>query len=135
MSSVPPVNVQVSTDPANIGTLIEGTFIDVVCNSTISNGVNTDYTVSVQWTKNGAMIANGTDYSISPVTEVSVNNYISTLRIKELTTGDDSFMCSVTVTPSVSTFITGNNGNNDIIIRVRGLYIISIRMVKVIYSH
>ena len=85
--------------------------------------MNTDYTVSVQWTRNGTMIANGTDYSISPVTQVSVNNYISTVCIGELTTGYDYalFTCSVTVTPSVSTFITGNIGNDDLIVRVRGL--------------
>ena len=53
-----------------------------------------------------------------------MNNYISTVYIEELTTDDDYalFMCSVTVTPSESAFITGNIGNDDFIVRVRGLY-------------
>ena len=122
--TVPPVVVQVSTDPTNLGTLIEGTYIDLVCNSYVNDGVDTDYTVTVQWSRNGTTILNGTDYSISPVTTVS-GNYISTLRIEELSTSDDYslFTCSVIVTPSVSTLITGSDGNDDIIIKVRGLCI------------
>ncbi len=92
-----------------------------MCNSSVSDGVDTDYTVIIQWSRNGTTIVNGTDYSISPVTAVS-ENYICNLRIEELYTDDDYslFTCSVIVTPSVSTFITGNDGNDDIIIRVRG---------------
>ena len=94
-----------------------------MCNSSVNDdGVDTVYTVTVQWSRNGTTIMDGTDYSISPVTTVS-GNYISTIRIEELSTSDDYslFTCSVIVTPSVSTFITGSDGNDDIIIRVRGL--------------
>ena len=95
-----------------------------MCNGSVNDGVDTDYTVTVQWSRNGTTIMDGPDYSISPVTTVS-GNYISTVRIEELDTGYDYalFTCSVIVTPSVSTFITGNDGNDNIIIRVRGLCI------------
>ena len=95
-----------------------------MCNSSVNDGVDTDYTVTVQWSRNGTTILDGTDYSISSVTTVS-GNYISTLRIQKLNTDDDYslFTCSVIVTPSVSTFVTGSDENDDIIIRVRGLCI------------
>ena len=64
-----------------------------MCNSSVNDGVDTDYTVTVQWSRNGTTIMDGPDYSISPVTTVS-GNYISTVRIEELIT-DDDYACSV----------------------------------------
>ena len=117
---LPPV-VEVTTDPDNLGTLIEGTYIDLVCNSSINEGVDTDISVTVVWSKGSNTIANGSEYSISNVKQVS-GYYISTVRIEELEV-TAVFTCTVTATPSISTFITGNNGNNDIILSVQGLLI------------
>ena len=105
--------VQVTTDPDNLGTLIEGTYIDLVCNSSINERVNTDISVTVVWSKGSNTIANGSEYSISNVELVS-GYYICTVRIEELEVTDNNvvFTCTVTATPSISTFITGNNGNN-----------------------
>ena len=119
---VPPPVVQVTTDPDNLGTLIEGTYIDLVCNSSINEGVDTDISVTVVWSKDGNALADGSEYSISNVTLVS-GYYISTVRIEELeVTADNNAVltCTVTATPLISTFITENNGNNDITISVRG---------------
>ena len=122
---VPPPVVQVTTDPDNLGTLIEGTYIDLVCNSSINGGVDTDINATVVWSKDGNTIANGSQYSISNVKLVS-GYYISTVRIEELEVTDNIavFTCTVTATPSISTFITENNGSNDTTIpAVRGLLI------------
>ena len=118
---VPPPVVQVTTDPDNLGTLIEGTFIDLVCNSSINEGVDTDISVTVSWSNGSNTIANGSEYSISNVKLVS-GYYISTVRIEELEVTDNNtvFTCTVTATPLISTFITENNGNNNIIISLRG---------------
>ncbi len=121
---VPPPIVQVTTDPDNINTLIEGTYIDLVCNSSINEGVDTDIIVTVVWSKDGTTIANGTDYSIGNVTLVS-GYYISTVRIEQLLVTDNNavFNCTVTATPTVSTFITENNGNGGITLSVQGMLI------------
>ena len=118
---VPPPVVEVTTDPDNLGTLIEGTYIDLVCNSSINEGVDTDISVTVVWSEGSNTIANGSGYSISNVKLVS-GYYISTVRIEELEV-TAVFTCTVTTTPSISTFITGNNGNNDITLSVQGLLI------------
>ena len=120
---VPPPVVQVTTDPDNLDTLIEGTYIDLVCNSSINGGVDTDISVTVVWLKDGNTIANGSEYSSN--VELVSGYYISTARIEELEVTDDNavYTCTVTATPSISTFITENNGNNDITISVRGLWI------------
>ena len=117
----PPV---VTTDPDNLSTLIEGTYIDLVCNNSINEGVDTNISVTVVWSVGGTTIANGSEYSISNVELVS-GYYISTVRIEELevTVNNAVFTCTVTATPLISTFITGNNGNNNITISVQGLLI------------
>ena len=121
---VPPPVVQVTTDPDYLGTLIEGTYIDLVCNSSINEGVDTDISVTVVWSKDDNALADESEYSISNVELVS-GYYISTVRIEELeVTADNAVLtCTVTATPLISTFITENNGNNDITISVRGLLI------------
>ncbi len=105
--AVPPPIVQVTTDPDNINTLIEGTYIDLVCNSSINEGVDTDISVTVVWSKNGTTVANGSEYNISNVELVSGYN-ISTIRIEELQVTDNNtvFTCTVTATPTISTTIT-----------------------------
>ena len=120
---VPPPVVQVTTDPDNLDTLIEGTYIDLVCNSSINEGVDTDISVTVVWSEGSDILTNGTGYSISNVELVS-GYYISIVRIEELeVTNNAVYTCTVTATPSISTFITENNGNNDITISVQGLWI------------
>ena len=122
---VPSPVVQVTTDPDNLGTvLITGTYFDLVCNSSINEGVDTDISVTVVWSVGSNTIANESEYSISNVELVS-GYYISTVCIEELEVADTNavFTCTVTVTPLISTFITGNNGNNIITISVQGLLI------------
>ena len=86
---VPPPVVQVTTDPDNLDTLIEGTYIDLVCNSSINGGVDTDISVTVVWSEGSDTIANGSGYFISNVKLVS-GYYISTVRIEELEVTDDN---------------------------------------------
>ena len=92
-----------------------------MCNSSINEGVDTDISVTVSWSNSSNTIANGSEYSISNVKLVS-GYYISTVRIEELAVTDNNtvFTCTVTATPSISTFITENNGNNNITISLRG---------------
>ena len=95
-----------------------------MCNSSINEGVDTDISVSVVWSKNGTTVANGSEYTISNVELVSGYN-ISTIRIEELQVTDNNtvFTCTATATPTISTFIIENNGNAGITLSVRGMLI------------
>ena len=116
----------VTTDPPNAGTLVEGTYIDLVCTVTINEAVNTDVNVNIEWTRNeGSPLMNSSDdYSISPISLIS-DQYISTIRIEELNLGNDEdiFSCSVSIQPSsLSNYITATNGDSDITLSVEGKY-------------
>ena len=118
--TVPLSIVDVNTNPVNPGGLIEGTYIDLVCNASISEGIDTgDANINITWSKNGNPISNGSDYIISEVVESS-SNYISTVRIVELEKGDNVYKCSVSVVPSVLTYVTGSTGSDEITTIVRG---------------
>ena len=91
-----------------------------MCNASVNEEIDTgNANVSIAWFKNGNPISNGTDYIISEVVKLS-GNYISTVRIAELEKGDNVYKCSVSVVPSVSTYLTGSNGSDEITTMVRG---------------
>ena len=122
---VPAPEVIVTTDPPDVGTLVEGTYIDLVCTVTINDAVNTDVNVSIEWSRNGGSpLMNSSDYSISPNALMS-DQYISTVHIEELMTNDNgaTFSCSVSIQPSsLSNYITGSSGDSDITLSVEGKY-------------
>ena len=115
----------VTTDPPDVGTLVEGTYIDLVCTVTINEAVDTEVDVSIEWFRNGgSALMNSTDHSISPISLIS-DQYISIIRIEELKLDDDEaiYSCSVSIQPSsLSNYITGNNGDSDITLSVEGKY-------------
>ena len=71
------------------------------------------------WSKNGNPISNGSDFIISGVIKFS-GNYISTVHIVEQGIGNDVHKCSVSIVPSVSTYVTGSTGSDEITTMVRG---------------
>ena len=114
----------VTTDPPDAGTLVEGTYIDLVCTVTINDGVDTNVYVNIEWSRNGGSpLTNSSDYSISPTSLMS-DQYIRTIRIEELMTSDNgaTFSCSVSIQPSLSNYITGTNGSSGITLIVEGKY-------------
>ena len=116
----------VTTDPPDVvGTLVEGTYIDLVCTVTINDAVDTDVNINIEWYRNGGSpLMNSSDYSISPTSLIS-NQYISTIRIEELLTSDNgaTYSCSVSIQPSsLYNYITGSNGDSDITLSVEGKY-------------
>ena len=120
----------VTTDPPS-ATLVEGTYIDLVCTVTINDAVNIDVDVNIVWSRNGGSpLMNSLDYSISPISLIS-DQYISTIRIEELmmTSGNgDTYSCSVSIQPSsLSTYTTGTIGDSDITLSVEGKYSVLMR--------
>ena len=116
--------VVVITDPPDAGTLVEGTYIDLVCTVTINEAVDTDVNVSIEWFRNGGSpLMNSSDYSISPISLIS-DQYISIIRIEELMTSDNgtTYSCSVSVQPSLSNYITGTSGSNGITLSLQSKY-------------
>ena len=114
----------VTTDPPN-PTLVEGTYIDLVCTVTINEAVDTDVNVSIEWFRNGGSpLMNSSDYSISPISLIS-DQYISIIRIEELMTSDNgtTYSCSVSIQPSsLSNYITGTSGSNGITLSLQSKY-------------
>ena len=119
----------VTTNPPDVGTLVEGTYIDLVCTVAINDAVDTNVNVSIVWSRNGGSpLSNLSDYSISPVSLVS-DQYISTIRIEELMMIDNgaTYSCSVSIQPSyLSSYITGSNEDSDIVLSVEGKYCIQV---------
>ena len=117
----------VTTNTSGVGTLVEGTYIDLVCTVTINAAVDTDVNVSIEWSRNGGSpLRNSSDYSISPISLIS-DQYIFTIRIEELMTNDNgaTFSCSVSIQPSsLSNYIIGSNGDSDITLSVEGKYLV-----------
>ena len=118
--TVPSPIVNVTTDPVNPGDLIVGTFIDLVCNVSVDQGVDSDSIVNITWSRNDLSLVTGSEFIISEVT-LGSGYYMSALRMKELTqVGSDVYKCSVSVVPSVSTYVTGSTGSDEITTMVRG---------------
>ena len=89
----------------------------------MNDAVNTDVNVSIEWSRNGgSTLMNSSGYSISPIFLIS-DQYIRTIRIEELMTSNNraTYSCSVHVQPSsLSVYITGTNGYNNITLNVEG---------------
>ena len=118
--------VAVFTCPVDPNSLIEATYLDIVCTVNISDAVNTGVSVNVEWSDNGGSpLTNNSDYSISSLTMLGSHMYTSSLHIKSLSLTRDNgamYSCTVSVLPSpVSSYITGNENNNSFILNVAGI--------------
>ena len=118
--------VTVSTHPVDPRSLIEATYLDIVCTVNISDAVNTGVSVDVEWSHNGGSpLTNNSDYTISSLTMLTSDMYTSTLRIESLSITRDNdamYSCAVSVLPSpVSSYITGNENNYNVILNVAGI--------------
>ena len=112
-----------SVDP---NSLIEATYLDIVCTVNISDAVNTGVNVDIEWSRNGGSpLTNNSDYTISSLTMLGSHMYTSTLRIESLSIIRDNgamYSCTVSVLPSpVSSYITGNENNNNVTLNVAGM--------------
>ena len=123
---VPQPVISVFTYPLNTIALAEATYIDIVCTFNISDAVNTDVSIDVEWSHNGgSSLTNNSDYTISSLTMLGSHMYTSTLRIESLSITRDNgtmYSCTVRVLPSfLSSFITGNENNNSLMLNVTGI--------------
>ena len=118
--------VTVSSYPLNTTTLVEATYLDIVCTVNISYAVNTGVSVDVEWFHNGGSpLTNSSDYTINSLTMLGSHMYTSTLRIESLSNTRDNgamYSCTVSVLPSpVSSYITGNENSNSLTLNVAGI--------------
>ena len=123
---VPQPVIIVSSYPLNTSILVEATYLDIVCTVNISDAVNTGIIVDVEWSHNsGSPLSNNSDYTISSLTMLGSHMYTSTLHIESLSNTRDNgamYSCTVSVLPSpVSSYITGNENNNSLILNVPGI--------------
>ena len=115
-----------STHPVDPSSLIEATYLDIVCTINISDAVNTGVSVNVEWSHNGGSpLTNNSDYTISSLIMLGSHMYTSTLRIESLINTRDNgtmYSCTVSVLPSpVSSYITSNENNNSLTLNVTGI--------------
>ena len=81
-SLVPGPVVTVSTYLVHPSSLIEATYLDIVCTVNISDSVNTGVSVDVECYHNGGSpLTNNSDYTISSLTMLGSHMYNSTLHI------------------------------------------------------
>ena len=123
---VPKPTVTVSTYSVDLSSVIEATYLDIVCTVNISDAVNTGVSIDVEWSHNGGSpLTNNSDYTVSSLTMLGSHMYTSTLRIESLSYTRDNgamYSCTVSVLPSpVSSYITGNKNNNSLILNVTGI--------------
>ena len=86
-------------------------FTDIVCNTTISEAVNTPYTINYQWF-GPSLLTNGPDYTITS----------DTLRINQLSIARDNnriITCVTTVIPTPGQrYVLQNNASGTILLSV-----------------
>ena len=126
-----------STHPVDPSSLIEATYLDIVCTVNISDAVTTNISVDVEWSHNGGSpLTNNSDYTISSLTVLGSHMYTSTLRIESLSLTRDNdamYFCTVSVLPSpVSSYITGNENNNSFTLNVAGIIFNIVHIVIVL---
>ena len=124
-SLVPVPAVMVSTHPVDPSSLIEATYLDIICTVNISDAVNTGVSVDVKWSHNGGSpLTNNSDYTVSSLTMLGSHMYMSTLCIESLNITRDNgtmYSCIVSVLSSpVSSYITSNENNNSLSLNVAG---------------
>ena len=115
-----------STYPVDPSSLIEATYLDIVCTINISDAVNTGVSVNVEWSHNGGSpLTNNSDYTISSLTMLGSHMYTTALRIESLINTRDNgtmYSCTVSVLSSpVSSYITSNENNNSLTLNVTGI--------------
>ena len=125
-SLVPQPVVAVSIDHVDPSSLIEATYLDIVCTVNISDAVNTGVNTGIEWSHNGGSpLTNNSDYTISSLTMLGSHMYTSTIHIKSLSNTRDNgamYLCTVSVLPyPVSSYITSNENNNNITLNVAGI--------------
>ena len=129
--------VTVSTNPVDPRSLIEATYLDIVCTVNISDAVNTGVSVDVEWSYNGGSpLTNNSDYTISSLIMLGSHMYTSTLHIESLNNTRDNgtvYSCTVSVLPSpVSSYITGNENNNSLTLNVAGIILNIVHLLIVL---
>ena len=123
---VPQPDVTLSIDNVDQSSLIEATYLNIVCTVNIINTVNTGVSVEVEWFHNGGSpLTNSSNYTINSLTILGSHMYTSTLRIESLSSTRDNgamYYCTVSVLPSpVSSYITGNENSNSLTLNVAGI--------------
>ena len=102
--TVPTPNASVSVPS---GPLYEGTSHTLTCSVTLHSTVDTDVTVTVDWTLDSTPITSSDHVVVSPVSGVR-SSFMSTLRLSPLIMTDaGQYSCQATATSS-SPYITGS---------------------------
>ena len=80
----PSVDVQLVSSPLGTTSLIAGSPLNITCSVAISPNVDTNFTVEVEWTRNGVPPSGPPRVTSVPVTETTPNHYQTTLVFTSL---------------------------------------------------
>ena len=89
----------ISEDFEGSPVLYAGSTLNITCSIDISPNVDTNFTIEVEWTRNGVPPPGPPRVTTTPATETTPNHYQTQLTYNTLSSSEDSgeYVCSITV--------------------------------------
>ena len=103
--------------------LYAGSTLNITCDIDISPNVDTDFTVEVEWTRNGSPPPGPPRVMTTPLTETTLNHYQTQLTYTTLSSSEDSgdYKCIITVDSMENLLFVGDSMvNKSTALVVRG---------------
>ena len=92
--SVPIPQVLISVYPENVGVLIEGTSVELICEASLRSNLLESFDSAIHWFINGVLVTNSTEHIVGSIS-MEMNIYSSILQIDNLDQDGDLFSCFV----------------------------------------
>ena len=115
----PEIDLQLVSNPPGATSFFIGSSLNITCSIDISPNVNTNFTVEVEWTRNGEPPPGPPRVTTSPVTETTPNHYQTQLIFTGLNSTEDTgdYECAILVSSMDSLmFVEDADEVNDIIL-------------------
>ena len=112
--------MNITVDSSDLGVIVEGASIGLICTSSFNADLYNDLQIIVEWSRNGFLVFNDSNFTINPFSMVS-NAYISTLQIHEVlqSYNGDVYTCNVRFESSINPmFIDASNSGNNLVLNI-----------------
>ena len=110
--------VNIEVDPSDLDVITEGAAIDLICESSLNIDFHDNIDIVVNWSRNGILLYNNSNYTINPVSMV-LNSYISILQVHEVVDNGDVYSCNVRFESSINPmFINASESGSDLVLNI-----------------
>ena len=110
--------VNIEVDTSDLDLITEGAAIDLICESSLNIDFHDNIDIVVNWSRNGVLLYNNSNYTINPVSMV-VNSYIGILQVHEVVDNGDVYSCNVRFESSINPmFINASEGGSDFVLNI-----------------